>query len=182
MHAWRWQQCVKGFFGQQCTLPLVCVKASTQDQEGAYHCLHTLCGCLLTLTQVATLPSPPLNKSGPMHASSAVDPLTFASTLMHYIGKFLSNQHYAPHPRFSLRPQISLRFTTDRTLPSSEQRNPFMHERFSPLNVTTVPFCNTSACTLNPFVRFFFFLFFLQPWKEHLARLSIAADLSALSP
>ena len=28
---------------------------------------------------------------------------------------------------------------------------------FSPLNVTMVPFCNTSACTLNPFVRFFCF-------------------------
>ena len=37
---------------------------------------------------------------------------------------------------------------------------------FSPLNVTMVPFCNTSACTLNPFVRFFVFCFFSSPGRS----------------
>ena len=121
MHEWRYQQCVNRLFRQQCTIRCFVLKPRHLIKKEFNHCLHTL----------LTYASPRRDwQILPMHASSAVNPIPFATTLTHHASKESGDRtseisyrmNTTPHtPGFSLPPQISLRLTADRTLPSSEQ-------------------------------------------------------------
>ena len=102
-----------------------------------------------------------------MHATPAVNPIPFANLFdalleqRNPVDRLSENSYQMdtiPYtPDFSLPPQISLCLSADRTLPYFRVRNRTMHGRFSPLDdATTVPYCDTNACTLNPFVGFYF--------------------------
>ena len=171
MHAQRYQQCVKGLFGQLCSMhiSLFCVKSSTPDQEGVLIIAY-LPYANPKLGRRAGLPPSLSTQSTRRLRSNAVifgrrshsfssPPLTQLckrAIPSSYVGIFSSNQYSLPTQQgFSFPPPISLGLIADRTLPFSE-RGTRPCAKFPRLMLQWyLPSCGTNACTLNPFLRFF---------------------------